>query len=131
MSKIYITEFDKERLTKLLDKKLPHDAFDKALLIELDKGVIVTPENVPKDVVTMNSEIRFRDERGNNLEYWLVFPEDADLSRNKISVLSPIGCALLGYGVGDKVSLNTPNGQRELVITEVVHQPEREGNLDL
>lgn len=131
MSKIYITQFDKDRLMKLLDKKKPHDDFDKALLVELGKGELVKPKEVPADVITMNSEIRFRDEHGDDWEYWLVFPEDADLTKNKISILSPIGCALLGYGVGDKITLHTPQGRKDLTVEEVIHQPEREGDFDL
>jgi regulator of nucleoside diphosphate kinase len=131
MGKVYITQFDKDRLMKLLDKKKPHDDFDKALLVELDRGKLVSPKDVPPDVITMNSEIRFQDEHGGDWEYWLVFPEDADLTKKKISILSPIGCALLGYGVGDKITLHTPQGRKDLTVQEVVHQPEREGNFDL
>lgn len=131
MGKIYITQFDKDRLMKLLDKKKPHDDFDKALLVELDKGELVNPKEVPADVITMNSEIRFSGEHDEDWKYWLVFPEDADLENNKISILSPIGCALLGYGVGDKITLHTPQGRKDLIVKEVIHQPEREGNFDL
>lgn len=131
MGKIHITQFDKDRLMKLLDKKKPHDDFDKALLVELDRGELVNPTDIPPDVITMNSEIRFRDEYGDDWEYWLVFPEEADLTKNKISILSPIGCALLGYGVGDKITLHTPQGRKDLTVKEVIHQPEREGNFGL
>ena len=131
MGKIYITQFDKDRLMKLLDKKKPHDDFDRALLEELDMGELVNPKDVPPDVITMNSEIRFSDEYGDDWEYWLVFPEDADLAKNKISILSPIGCALLGHGVDDKITLHTPQGRKDLTIKKVIHQPEREGNFDL
>lgn len=116
---------------KLLDKKKPHDDFDKALLVELERGEIVNPKDVPPDVITMNSEIRFTDEQGDDWKYWLVFPEDADLTKNKISILSPVGCALLGYGAGDTVSLHTLQGPKDLTVKEVIHQPEREGNFDL
>jgi regulator of nucleoside diphosphate kinase len=131
MSKIYITQFDKDRLMKLLDKKKPHDDFDKALLVELNKGDVVDPKDIPPDVITMNSEIRFRDEYDDDWEYWLVFPEDADLTKNKISILSPIGCALLGYAVGDKVTLHTALGRKDLTVKEVIYQPERAGNFNL
>jgi len=131
MGKIYITQFDKDRLMKLLGKKKPHDDFDKALLVELDRGEIVNSRDVPPDVITMNSEIRFTDEQGDDWEYWLVFPDDADLTKNKISILSPVGCALLGYGAGDTVTLHTSQGRKDLTVKEVIHQPEREGNFDL
>lgn len=132
MAKIYITQFDHDRLQKLLDKRKPHDEFDKALSAELANGEIVEPKNIPGNVITMNSNVRFTDEHGDDWECWLVFPEDADLTQNKVSVLSPIGCALLGYKVGDKVTIHTPsNGDRKLVVKEILSQPEREGKFDL
>lgn len=132
MAKIYITQFDYDRLTHLLDNKKPHDDFDKALLKELESGEIVEPKNVPPDVITMNTHVRFVDDHGDDWDFWLVFPEDADLTQNKVSVLSPIGCALLGYKVGDTVTLNTPkHGKRELKVEEILSQPEREGKFDL
>lgn len=131
MTQIYITRFDHDRLTSLLAKKKPHDDFDKALLAELAKAEIVEPDNIPADVITMNSHIRFTDEHNNDWDYWLVFPEDIDVEHHKISVLSPIGCALLGYKVGDTVALETPlQGERELLVKEVLRQPEREGRFD-
>lgn len=131
MVKIYITQFDYDRLKKLLNKRRPHDANDKALLAELEKGEIIDPKKVPSDVITMNSQVNFKDEYGDDWNYWLVFPDDAELAKNKISILSPIGCALLGYRKGDTVTIPTPKGRRQLTVKEIVHQPEREGNFDL
>lgn len=131
MIQIIITQYDYDRLMKLLAKKKPHNDFDKALLAELEKGKIVDPKDVPPDVITMNSQVHFTDEYGDSWDYWLVFPDDADLAKGKISILSPIGCALLGYSIGDKVTLHTPRGRRELKVEEIIHQPEREGNFEL
>lgn len=132
MSKIYITQFDHDRLKELLNNKRPHDDFDKALNYELERAEIVKPKDIPPDVITMNSHVRFLDEQGDDWDYWLVFPEDADLTKSRISILSPIGCALLGYKVGDKVTLHTPTqGRRDLIVDEVLSQPEREGKFDL
>jgi len=131
MVKIYITQFDHDRLMKLLDKRKPHDDFDKALLAELEKGEIIDPKDAPPDIITMNSQVRFKDEYGDTWEYWLVFPEDADLTKQRISILSPIGCALIGYKKGDTITIPTPKGRRELMVEEIIHQPEREGNFDL
>lgn len=128
---IVITQHDHDRLMKLLAQRKPHDDFDKALLAELKRGKIVDPEDIPPDVITMNSHVRFKDEYGDSWEYWLVFPKDADLPTNKISILSPIGCALLGYGIGDRITIRTPKGRRELEVEEVLRQPEREGNFEL
>ena len=132
MTKIYITQFDYDRLMKLLEKKKPHDDYDKALLYELKRGEIVEPQDIPHDVITMNSHVKFKDEHDNKWDYWVVFPEDVDLNLNKISILSPIGCALLGYKVGDNVTLHTPlQGRRDLVVEEVLSQPEREGKFNV
>lgn len=129
--KIYITQFDYDRLAKLLSKRKPHDEYDKALLVELEKAEIIEPRDAPPDVITMNSQVRFKDESGDDWRYWLVFPEDADITTNKISILSPIGCALLGYRKGDKVTIPTPKGRKKLFVEEIIHQPEREGHFDL
>jgi len=131
MVQIFITQFDYDRLMKLLKKRRPHDEYDKALLAELERGKIIGPEAVPPDVITMNSQVRFRDEYGENWELWLVFPEDAELSKGRISILSPIGCALIGYKKGDAIVVPTPKGRRELSVEAIIHQPEREGNYDL
>jgi regulator of nucleoside diphosphate kinase len=131
MVKIYITQFDYDRLMKLLGKSKPHDAYDKALIAELERGEVIEPKAVPPDVITMNSQVQFKDEYDDDWKYWLVFPEDADLEQNKISILSPIGCSLLGYRKGDTITVPTPKGRRELTVEEIIHQPEREGNFDL
>lgn len=131
MAQIIITEFDKARILQLLTKKKPHDEYDKALSAELDKAKVVEQADIPADCITMNSQIKFEDSDGKERVYWLVFPEDADVLENKISILSPVGCALLGYGVGDTVMVPTPQGSKELTVKEVLSQPEREGNYSL
>lgn len=131
MAQIVITEFDKQRLMALLAKKKPRDEYDEALSAELEKADVVSPEDVPEDRITMNSHVAFTDATGNEHDYWLVFPEDADVIANKISILSPVGCALLGYGVGDTVTVPTPQGSKNLVVKAVLSQPEREGNYSL
>lgn len=130
--KIYITKNDKKRLLKLLEEKWPHDKYDEALLRELERGKIVDSAKIPSDVITMNSQVKFTEIESNaSLTYWLVFPQDADISKNKISVLSPIGCGLLGYKVNDTISIKTPAGEKMVKIEEIIHQPEAEGNNDL
>jgi regulator of nucleoside diphosphate kinase len=131
MTQIYITQFDLDRLEALLEKRKPHDEYDDALIAELKRAEIIAPESVHPDVITMNSLVKFKDDHGDSWEYHLVFPEDADLTKNKISILSPIGCALIGYAVGSTVTIPTPNGRKELTVEEVLFQPERSGNFDL
>ena len=128
MSKIFITQFDLERLNGLLSRKKPHDDYDKALLEELSKAEVVDSKSIPDNVITMNSHIKFRDEDGNSRNFWLVFPEDADILENKVSVLSPIGCSLIGYKTGDSVTFPTPKGDHKFVVEEILYQPERAGD---
>lgn len=128
--KIYISQFDFERLNTLLDKKQPHDEYDKALIEELAKAKVLDPASIPPDVITMNSHVKLTDENSQAREYWLVFPEDADVTQSKLSVLSPIGSSLIGCQVGSKVTIPTPKGHRELVVTEILYQPERSGDFN-
>lgn len=131
MNKIFITKNDHKKLIDLLDKKWPNDDDDKALLLELERAEIVEPEKIPGDVITMNSLVSFTDiESKTRLQYMLVFPQDADISQNKISVLSPIGCALLGYRIGDVITLETPAGERKIKVEQILLQPEAQGNFD-
>ena len=129
---IYITNKDNERLTKLIREKWQTSKYDEELLQELERATIVDSKKIPPNAITMNSQVRFLEiESGANLIYWLVFPQDADISKNKISILSPIGCSLLGYSVGDVISVKTPAGEKTLRVEEIIHQPEAEGNYDL
>ena len=78
---------------------------------ELDRGEIVKPEEIPSDVITMNSTFRLRDlDNGEEAVYTLVFPGKADSANGKISILAPIGTAVLGYRVGDTVEWECPQG---------------------
>lgn len=131
MSGIYITKFDFERLVKLLDKRKPHDQYDEALNAELLRAEIVEQEAIPADIITMNSQVQFKDDNGDFKEYTLVFPEDADLSSGKISILSPVGCSLIGYKVGSTITLPTPGGRKHLKVEKILYQPESAGDFNL
>jgi regulator of nucleoside diphosphate kinase len=61
----------------------------------------------------------------------LVFPRDADLNQDKISVLAPIGTAVLGYHVGDTIEWEVPDGTRRLEVRKIIYQPEASGDYDL
>lgn len=131
MNTIFITKNDHKKLVDVINKKRRNDDYDKDLIIELKRATIVEPKDIPGDVITMNSQVLFSDiESKENLEYWLVFPDDADISKKKISVLSPIGCALLGYRIGEIITVKTPKGEKNLKIEKILHQPESEGNYE-
>ena len=83
-------------------------------------------DEVPSDVVTMSSIVSLRDlDSGETEEYELVYPADADLENNRISILAPIGTAILGYRVGDVIEWPVPGGLRRLRVEEVLYQPGR------
>jgi regulator of nucleoside diphosphate kinase len=95
---------------------------------ELERAEVVSSERIPSDVITMDSRARVRNlDSAEQTEYTLVFPIDADINENKISILAPIGTALLGYRAGDEIVWPVPGGIRRLKVEEVVYQPESDG----
>ncbi len=128
--KIIISSLDADRLERLLDS-MPKGAFPgKAdLESELVRAEIVDPEDIPSTVVTMNSTVRFRVESSpDEFTLTLVYPKDMDSSSGKISVLAPVGSALLGLSQGDEIEWPKPGGGVLRVrIEEIVYQPERSG----
>ena len=126
---LVLSRFDHDRLERLLDKIGPRPDLD-ALREEIERADIVEPEAVPEDVVTMNSVVRFVDqESGNESTIRLVFPGHADVESDRISVLAPIGSALLGLSVGDSIEWPLPNGRiRRLRVVQITYQPEAAGD---
>ena len=99
---------------------------------ELDKAFVVEPKDIPADVVTMNTKLRLLDETsGEEKNISLVFPSDADFDKNRISILAPVGTALLGYRVGDIVEWNVPSGTKSFRIMETIYQPEAAGDYNM
>lgn len=127
---IVISSTDLARLEKLLDS-LPDHAFPgKAELeAELDRADVVEPQEIPSSVVTMNSKVKFKvDSTADEFCLTLVYPKDVDASGGTISVLAPVGSALLGLSEGDQIEWPKPGGGTlEVRIVEVVNQPERAG----
>jgi len=132
--KIYITESDMKRLRDLLEAAagtLRRDSDNlRRLEEELDRAEIVRQEDLPSDAVTMNSRVLVEDiDCAVRTAYELVYPRNADISRGKISVLAPIGTALLGYREGDSIEWEVPAGKRRLKILRVEYQPEAAGEV--
>jgi regulator of nucleoside diphosphate kinase len=94
------------------------------LAAELQNAVVVKPQCIPPDVVTMNSRVRFEDKStGEIRDVTIVFPKDADGSAGKVSVLSTVGMALLGLAVGRSVLWPFPDGTtRELLVLKLIYQ---------
>lgn len=131
--KIFITAVDAEKLRQLVweaqSTEYRHSPYLKMLSQELDRAEIVEPQNVPAGVVTMNSQASLVDlESGEEMVYTLVFPDAADPIQGKISVLAPIGTAMLGYQVGDTFEWETPDGMRKIRVEKVLFQPEASGD---
>ena len=133
---IYITDYDLKRLKELVQVGISFAERDRESLEklqgELDRAHIVEPTAVPGDVVTMNSRVRFKDlDTNQDKVYTLVFPSEAKLEQQKISVLAPIGTAILGYRAGDAVEWQVPGGIRKFRIEEILYQPEAAGHYSL
>ena len=136
-SGIWLTAQDYNRLRQLL-AELTRQSRGMQAGVEtleeiLDLARVVHAEKVPSNVVTMNSRVLFEDvstvDKGT---VTIVYPADADPSCGKISVLSPVGAALLGESEGDEVELPLPHGQtRRIRINNVLYQPEAQGDFAL
>lgn len=126
-----MTSLDFDRLEAILDA-LPAETFSgkTELRGELDRAEIVEPQDVPPDVVTMNSKVRFVLESGEEFCLTLVYPQDIDGSTERISILAPVGSALLGLSAGAQIEWPKPGGGvMKVRLVEVVYQPERAGEL--
>lgn len=129
---IVITAADFERLDALLASEFakaisPVEYLDD-LRAELSDAQIVAPDKVPRTVVTMNSTVTLQDlDTGEKETYTLVYPDQADIANNRLSVLAPVGTAILGQRVGDELKWRVPSGWRRFRVQRVESQPEHEG----
>ncbi|HEX8821945.1 MAG TPA: nucleoside diphosphate kinase regulator [Archangium sp.] len=126
--RIVVTSSDMERLRTLIDTTAGDKA--DALDAELTRAVVVEPTEVPPDVVTMNSRVVYQDEESNETrEVTLSYPKDASLEQGRVSVLAPVGAALLGLSVGQEIDWLVPGGRhKRLRILAVPYQPQAAGN---
>lgn len=125
---IYVTEIDKARLQSLIE-------FEQGTAIvelehEIERAIVVDPQHVARDVVTMNSRVvlQLDDEQQ---EVALVYPQDADERSGKLSVLSDVGAAILGYQEGDAIDWRVTDRTRRILIERVIYQPESSGDFHL
>lgn len=127
---IVINDLDAERIDRLLEQpafaSLP---VAEALNEELDRAQMCRPEDMPADVVTMNSKVRFRDlATGEEYTRTLVYPAQVRDSAEELSVMAPVGAALLGLRVGSAIHWTLPNGnETHLEVLELLYQPEAAG----
>jgi regulator of nucleoside diphosphate kinase len=133
---IWVTDVDLQRLRKLLEGTRMWSTRDREHLEqlheELGRAHVVPAPDIPPDVVTMHSRLRLRDvDSGKDMVFTLVFPSDADADQGKISVLAPLGTAVLGFRRGDTFEWHVPAGVRRLEVAEVLYQPEAAGDYHL
>jgi len=136
MEQIIISKQDSTRIHNAIrDAKLKNsikkEDADK-LLAELHSAKIVASEDIPKDVVTMNSivKIHFHNNK-NSVQFQIVYPYLANMKENRISIFSSVGSALIGYRVNDEIDWLIPSGMTKIVIDEIIYQPEAAGDFDL
>ena len=136
-STIYITEVDLARLRKLIEAARDsgvdsNTPYENKLEDELDRANIVDPREIAMDAITIRSKVRLKDLVScKEMIYSLVFPNEADVDEGRISVLAPVGTAMIGYRVGDIIEWEVPSGLRRLKVEEVLYQPEASGNYQL
>lgn len=132
---IIVTQQDLARLHALIEGVSTERNVEaaEALEAELDRARVVAAEEIPSDVVTMNSRVRFVDEsNGQEREATLVYPKDAAPQEGRISILAPVGAALIGLRAGDTIDWPMPGGRsKRLRIVEVLWQPEAAGQFEL
>lgn len=134
--RIIITRFDADRLIEAIREAQRGDyrgsKYIEGLRRELERAEVVESRDVPGDVITMNSKVRLKDlDTDEEMILTLVFPADANISENRVSVLAPIGTAALGYRLGDVFQWDVPGGISRLKVEEIIYQPEASGDYHL
>ncbi|MCE8033806.1 nucleoside diphosphate kinase regulator [Billgrantia tianxiuensis] len=127
---IIINRLDAERLQRLIDQASDKDRFvADCLEEELERGEVIDPEEIPTDVVSMNSQVQFTDlTRNRQMIRTLVYPHALASTEDGISVMAPIGAGLIGLRIGDEIDWPLPDGSKtRLRIDAILWQPEREG----
>ena len=136
MKKVTLTKNDYTRIYKAItdakNSKTINSNEAEKLLSELSKAEIVPSEKIDKDVVTMNSEVKlFFENTQKEQSFKIVYPQDANLKENKISIFLPIATALIVYKIGDEIEWIVPGGMTKIKIVDLIYQPEAAGDFDL
>ena len=131
---IILTAADRRRLGTMLEKQREQGLERRRLLDDLEREIeraeVVEAWQVPGNVITMNST-RLRDlDSGEEFTWTLVYPASTNADEGRVSVLAPVGTALIGYREGDIVEWPVPDGHIRLQVEEVLYQPERVGAFD-
>lgn len=136
MKRIILNKLDYLRIRKHLREAQLRKTIDAAnaekLANELESGVLVEPQEIPSDVVTMNSVVKISfvgEER--QQEFRIVYPDEADFRMKKVSIFAPIATALIGFRVGDLIEWMVPGGLKKIKIDGISYQPEAAGDYSL
>lgn len=136
-NELLITRYDYGRIMILLDHlryTFSKEQKENAIKLkrELHRAHKVSSMDIPSDYVTMNSifEIKDKEELESRILN-LVFPEEANIEQDRVSILSPIGTAVIGCQVGNVINWNVPGGLKKFVIINMIYQPEAAGNYNL
>lgn len=131
---ILISRIDRERLNRLIDEALygraEPDKSYRALRREIERASVVEPGKLPSNVVSMRSRALIALD-GEEEEVSLVYPDEADWTQGRLSILSPVGTALLGYREGDQIDWEVVDGRTRIEIRKILYQPEAAGDYDL
>ena len=127
---IVISSLDMQQLRKLFDNPdlLRQKPYLQELEQKIDAAVEVQPTEIPHDIITMNATVRLIDlTTSEEIILTLVYPDHANISQGRISVLAPIGTAILGCHVGETIKWEVPDGIRILKVDRLLHLPEAAG----
>lgn len=132
--RIFITKSDKDKLLELINKAKFENCKEnlnlKNLETEINRATVTSIEDLPSNVITMNSKVILLVDDLEE-EVTLVYPSEADISKKRVSVLSPIGTAIIGYSEGSVIEWKVPNGTVEIEVKKVLFQPESLGLYEL
>ena len=136
MNKLIINSLDYSRIKKCISDAKQFKSINEAeaakLMSELNSAKIVKPESIPSDVVTINSIVKLSFLNNNKqVQFQIVYPENANLKENKISIFSPIATALIGYKITDEIEWIVPAGLTKMRIDDIIYQPEAAGDYNL
>jgi regulator of nucleoside diphosphate kinase len=130
---IVVTTLDYDRLSRLIKLSAGDKSIAPKNLMflkqEIERAQKIDPKKIEPDFVTMHSQIEVSDnDTGKRMVLKLVYPDKADFKKGLISVLSPLGCALLGYKAGNTISFEVPAGKKEMKSESIIYQPEAAGD---
>lgn len=136
MNSLIINRLDYARIKKCISDAKQFKSISNAdaekLMTELNSANVVEPEAIPSNVVTMNSIVKLSFLNNNKqIQFQIVYPDQANIKDNKISIFSPIATALIGYKVKDEIEWIVPSGLTRIRIDEIIYQPEAAGDYTL